>query len=147
MIIAVVSKTSNCCLGRCNFSLRKIIPTLEKKTLVIGASLKEFRYSNICVKTLVAAGVPVAALGLREGIIDQVRVQTGIPEFKDIHTVTLYLRPENQTTWYDYILKLNPARVIFNPETENEVFENMLNNAGIEVVEDCTLMMVEGGRF
>ena len=120
---------------------------MKKTTLVLGASLKEYRYSNICVRTLVSASFPVVAIGLREGKIDHVNVMTGVPELQDIHTVTLYLKPENQNSWYDYILKLNPARVIFNPETENETFREMLNKAGIEVVEDCTLMMVQGGRY
>jgi uncharacterized protein len=118
-----------------------------KPTLVIGASLKESRYSNICVKSLLKGHIPVIAIGLREGMIDKVQVQSGFPELKDIHTVTLYLGPENQQPWYDYIVKLNPRRVVFNPGTENEEFQEILKDAGIEVREDCTIMMVEGGRF
>jgi predicted CoA-binding protein len=120
---------------------------MNKSTLVIGASLKEYRYSHICVKTLVADQIPVTAIGLREGFIDQVPVKKGFPELTDIHTVTLYLSPENQLLWYNYIMKLMPERVIFNPGTENQEFEDMLANTGIEVTEDCTIMMVEGGRF
>lgn len=120
---------------------------MGKMTLVLGASLKEYRYSNICIRTLVSARHPVAAIGLREGMVDSVKVHTGVPEFKDIHTVTLYLKPKNQESWYEYILKLNPSRVIFNPETENDTFSDILVKAGIEVVEDCTLMMIQGGRF
>jgi len=120
---------------------------MTKSTLVIGASLKESRYSNICVKTLVSGQFPVTALGIREGMIDQVSVQTGFPELVNIHTVTLYLGPDNQKSWYKYILDLNPERVVFNPGTENPEFENLLTSAGIEVTEDCTIMMVQGGRF
>jgi predicted CoA-binding protein len=120
---------------------------MTKSTLVIGASLKESRYSNICVKTLVSRQFPVTAVGLREGLIDEIPVHAGVPEISNIHTVTLYLGPENQATWYDYILKLNPERIVFNPGTENREFEDMLSAAGIEVVEDCTIMMVQGGRY
>jgi uncharacterized protein len=120
---------------------------MTKSTLVIGASLKESRYSNICVKTLVSGRFPVTAIGLREGLINQIQVQSGFPELHNIHTVTLYLGPENQASWYDYVLKLNPERVVFNPGTENQEFEDMLSAAGIEVVEDCTIMMVQGGRY
>ena len=120
---------------------------MNKPALVIGASLMEYRYSHICVKTLVADQIPVTAIGLREGFINQVHVVTGFPELTDIHTATLYLSPKNQQQWYNYILKLRPERVIFNPGTENQEFEDMLTNAGIEVTEDCTIMMVEGGRF
>jgi hypothetical protein len=120
---------------------------MTKSTLVLGASLKESRYSNSCVKTLVSAHFPVTAIGQRAGSIDQVAVQVGFPELNNIHTVTLYLSPENQMSCYDYILKLNPERVVFNPGTENMEFENLLSAAGIEVTEDCTIMMVEGGRY
>jgi len=120
---------------------------MSKTTLVIGASLKESRYSNKCVKTLVSGRFPVTAIGLREGMIDEIPVQTRIPDLSNIHTVTLYLGPENQVSWYDYILKLNPERVVFNPGTENQEFEDMLSAAGIEVIEDCTIMMVQGGRY
>lgn len=120
---------------------------MTKSTLVIGASLKESRYSNQCVKTLVSAHLPVTAAGLREGKIDGIPVQSGFPELHDIHTITLYLGPQNQESWYDYILKLNPKRVVFNPGTENPEFEDMLAENGIEVVEDCTIMMVQGGRY
>jgi len=120
---------------------------MTKSTLVIGASLRESRYSNICVQTLVSAHFPVTAVGLREGFINGTPVLTGFPPLADIHTVTLYVGPHNQHSWYDYILGLNPARVIFNPGTENEELEDMLYEAGIEVVEDCTIMMVENGIF
>lgn len=120
---------------------------MSKSTLVIGASLKESRYSNICVKTLVSGNFPVTAIGLREGLIEGTPVQAGFPELNNIHTVTLYLGPENQKSWYNYILKLNPQRVVFNPGTENDEFEEMLSNAGIEVVEGCTIVMVKGDMF
>ena len=120
---------------------------MSKSTLVIGASLKESRYSNLCVRTLVSAHFPVTAIGLREGSIDETLVQSGFPELNNIHTVTLYLGPENQVSWYDYILKLNPERVVFNPGTENEEFQDVLTNAGIEVIEGCTIVMVKSGTY
>jgi predicted CoA-binding protein len=120
---------------------------MTKNTLVLGASLKESRYSNICIKTLVEGHFPVSAFGLREGTIDGIPVYSEYFELHNIHTVTLYLGPENQRVWYEYILKLNPERVIFNPGTENREFQELLANTGIEVVEDCTIMMVQGGRY
>jgi predicted CoA-binding protein len=118
-----------------------------KSTLVIGASLKETRYSNLCIKTLVSGHFPVTAIGSREGLVDEINVQTGFPLLKNIHTVTLYLGPQNQKPWYSYVLNLKPERVVFNPGTENQEFENILSTAGIEVVEDCTIMMVESYRY
>jgi len=120
---------------------------MNKSTLVIGASIKDYRYSNICVKTLLEAGIPVTAIGLREGYIGKIPVFTGFPELNHVETVSLYLSSVNQRSWYDYILKLNPSRVIFNPGTENPEFSKTLANAGIEVIEGCTIVMVKAGSF
>ena len=148
MITAAASKTSNYYSGKFKHLVQANVTShMNKSTLVLGASLKDNRYSNICVKTLISGHFQASAIGLREGFIDEIQVQIGFPEFRDIHTVSLYLGPQNQSPWYEYILKLNPKRVIFNPETENEEFQHMLENAGIEVIEDCTIVMVQSGRY
>lgn len=120
---------------------------MNKSTLVLGASLKDYRYSNICINTLLEAGIPVTAIGLREGNIREIPVITGFPDLENINTISLYLSPVNQHSWYDYILKLNPSRVIFNPGSENPPFSQTLVDAGIEVVEGCTIVMVKTGSF
>jgi len=119
----------------------------NKTTLVIGASLKEERFSNICIKTLVAENIPVHAIGILSGTVAGVQVQTGFPDISGIHTVSLYITPENQKLMYNYIIGLHPERVVFNPGTENPELKSLLALGGILAVEDCTLMMVEGGRF
>lgn len=120
---------------------------ISKTTLVLGASLKESRFSNMCIRRLLSAGIPVTAIGLREGDVAGVHIQTGCPDVTDIHTVTLYLGPQNQSAWFAYVVKLKPVRVIFNPGTENTEFQRILTGAGISFHEDCTLMMLEEGRF
>jgi len=119
----------------------------QKKTLVLGASLKPHRYSYKAVIKLLSNHIPVVAVGLREGAIGEVKIEKPFPEFSDIHTITLYIGPKNQPFYTDYILKLNPARVIFNPGTENPELENLLNSKGIEVVENCMLVMLSKGEF
>ncbi|MEY3677892.1 MAG: hypothetical protein RI924_33, partial [Bacteroidota bacterium] len=47
----------------------------------------------------------------------------------------------------DYILKVNPRRVIFNPGTENDELVEKLNEKGIESVEACTLVMLATGQY
>jgi hypothetical protein len=62
--------------------------------------------------------------------------------------VTLYIGTQNQPQYSDYILnRLNPKRIIFNPGTENDDFEQLAENNGIEVVKNCTLMMLNYGIF
>jgi len=123
------------------------LPISEKRTVVIGASLKKERYSNIAVRRLTEHHVPVTAIGLREGDIRGTHVFTPFPEVENIHTVTIYVGPRNQPFWYDFILNLHPKRVIFNPGTENEEFQAKLQGLGIEVVEDCTLVMLSKDDF
>jgi uncharacterized protein len=119
----------------------------DKTTLVLGASPKPERFSYIAIKKLVASAVPVVAVGLREGEISGVRIQKQFPDVFDIHTVSLYIGPRNQSAYYEYIIKMNPKRVIFNPGTENAEFENTLRARGIQVVRGCTLIMLDKGTY
>jgi len=119
----------------------------QKKTLVIGASIKRERYSNKAIRLLRRHNHTVEAIGLKEGGIGDVKFKTGTPPLSDIHTVTLYIRPERQHLYYRYIEELKPKRVIFNPGTENDELIKMLSTKGIEVVENCTLVMLNSELF
>jgi predicted CoA-binding protein len=122
--------------------------TKEKKTVVIGASPKPQRFSNAAVKKLKRYDHPVEAIGMRSSFIDDVEIKTGSPAIRDVHTVTLYIGPQNQPGYYDYILNvLRPKRIIFNPGTENDELKTLAETAGIEVVENCTLNMLGFGTF
>jgi len=116
-------------------------------TLVAGASPNPLRYSNKAIQRLVALDFPVCAIGRRPTDIAGVQVHAGMPEFENVHTITLYLNPENQEPFIDYFLSLNPKRVIFNPGTYNPAFEKKLKQAGIEILEDCTLVMLNTGDY
>src|SRR5690554_4012776 len=101
------------------------------KTLVIGASPNPERYSNKAVRMLKEYGHDVVALARREGEIDGVPIQTAFPDQDSIHTVSLYISEQHQEPYFDLIEKLNPARVIFNPGTENTLFRDKLSSKGI----------------
>lgn len=120
-----------------------------KKTLVIGASTNPERYSYKAIKSLITHGHSVEALGLKSGQIDQVTFKTGFPAFSkgEIDTVTLYVGPKNQNIYFDYIIQLNPRRVIFNPGTENQELFTILENAGIQFEIACTLVLLATGNF
>ena len=120
---------------------------MNKPTLVIGASTNPQRYAYLAVNALLSHGHTVFALGKDDGSINQIPIDHGFPEYSGVNTVTLYLRPQLQEQFYDYILKLKPARVVFNPGTENETFEKLLQDNGIEPVEACTLVMLSIGVY
>jgi predicted CoA-binding protein len=119
----------------------------NKKTLVLGASANPSRYSYLAINRLSAYRHPVVAIGLKEGEVTGVKIQTGKPQIEDIDTITLYLNPTNQKPYYDYILSLKPKRIIFNPGTENDELEEMARKNGIKPMEACTLVMLGTGQY
>jgi uncharacterized protein len=114
----------------------------NKKTVVIGASKKPGRYANLAVSRLISNGHEVVPLGLQTGTVSGLEILTGKPEITDVHTITMYIRPEIQKDLYTYLLSLKPKRIIFNPGTENAELEKLARNEGIEVEEACTLVML-----
>ena len=120
---------------------------MSKKTLVLGGSLKPERYSNKAIRKLTGYGHPVVSVGLKAGQVANVEIETGFPTFEAIHTITIYLNAQNQTPYLEYIPGLAPQRVIFNPGTENEILAEICRKQGIEVVEHCTLVMLDSGLF
>ena len=120
---------------------------MSKKTLVIGASLKAERYSNRAIKKLKANNIDVVAIGLRKGIVAEVSIDVEKVEYKDIDTVTLYLNPQRQEEYYNYIIALAPKRVIFNPGTENMPFVKMLKENNIESEIACTLVLLATNQY
>ncbi|MCO6494495.1 MAG: CoA-binding protein [Bacteroidetes bacterium] len=119
----------------------------EKRTLVLGASTKEERYSNKAIRLLQKHNIPIIAVGNREGEVNGTIIRKNFPENESVHTVTLYLSEKNQEPYYDKIIALKPERVIFNPGTENPDFEKKLNNHGIETEEACTLVLLHTNAF
>ena len=118
-----------------------------KKTLVIGTSLNPLRYSNIAVHKLVHHDHEVKALGLKVGTIAGVPITNEMQLFKDIDTISLYLNAKRQAAYYHYILSLNPARVLFNPGTENPEFYQHLKKQGIHYEEACTLVLLSTNQY
>lgn len=117
------------------------------KTLVLGASHKPDRYSNLAVHMLKEYDHEIIALGRRSREVDDWEIVEGKPKLEGVGTVTLYLNPHNQKEYYDYILSLKPRRVIFNPGTENPELKKLLVEAGIEPVSACTLVMLRTGLY
>jgi predicted CoA-binding protein len=89
------------------------------------------------------------AYGLKSGEISGVTIETDQHFFldKNIHTVTLYVGAQRQGPLVDWIMQLAPKRVIFNPGTENPTFERQLREAGVEVLEACTLVMLSTRQY
>ncbi len=120
---------------------------MKKKTLVLGASLNPARYSNIAMRRLTSHNHPPVAVGLKKGEAYGVEITNEEDDFKDVDTVTLYLNPQRQKQYYDYILSLKPNRVIFNPGTENPELFSLLRKNKIEIEIACTLVMLATNQY
>jgi len=118
-----------------------------KKTLVLGATDNPARYAYRAVHQLKSHGHEVVPVGIRKGAVAGLEIRNDRPSAEDVDTVTLYVGPQNQPAWYDYILDLNPKRIIFNPGTENPELEELAQQRGIQTEEACTLVMLSVGQY
>ena len=120
---------------------------VAKKTVVLGASDNPARYSYLALRKLQANHHPIVAIGKKIGKVGDINIQTDHLPVEAVDTVTLYLNPQNQREYYDYILELKPNRIIFNPGTENEDLIKRAKENGIEPVLGCTLVMLSTGMY
>ena len=120
---------------------------MSKKTLVIGASDSPSRYSYHAIHRLTANNHEVKAIGSKLGAIGAVNIGAVQEKFKDIDTVTIYLNKRHQEKYYEYIIGLNPKRVLFNPGTQNLEFEKLLTKHNISFEQACTLVLLSTNQY
>jgi predicted CoA-binding protein len=125
------------------------VPNKDKPTLIVGATDNPERYAYRAAELLQAKGVPFVPIGIKKGLVfgKEIMDLRQKPILAAIHTVTLYLGPQNQPEWIDYLIGLQPKRILFNPGTENPEFYSKAKAAGIEVLEACTLVLLTTGQF
>jgi len=121
----------------------------NKKTVIIGATPNPARYAYLAAENLSEKEHEIVPVGIKHGevfgqpILD-IRQK---PKIDNVDTVTMYIGPRHQPEWYDYILSLKPKRIIFNPGTENDEFEQLAESRDVEVLEACTLVMLRTGQY
>lgn len=64
-----------------------------------------------------------------------------------IDTVTMYVGAARSEPLIVDIVNAKPRRIIFNPGAENDYLASEAEAHGIEVVNDCTLVMLRSGTF
>ena len=119
----------------------------NKKTLVLGASDNPSRYSYLAIQRLRSQGHPVVAIGRKYTKVFDVPVTKDKEAVTGVDTVVLYLNPSHQKEYYDYILSLNPRRIIFNPGTENDELEKLAKEKNIATMDACTLVLLTTGQY
>lgn len=121
----------------------------SKLTLVVGATDNPERYAYLAAEMLQNKGFDFSPIGVKKGMVfgEEILDLRQKPALEGIHTITLYLGPQNQTEWIDYLIGLGPKRIIFNPGTENPLFFQKATEAGIDAQNVCTLVMLTTGQF
>ena len=121
---------------------------MSETVAILGASENPERYSHKAFHALKKHGhhpVPVSPF---IGSLDGAPVVGSLKEVgAHIDTLTMYVNPRVSSELKEDILQLKPKRVIFNPGSENETLEAELKDAGIHVVEACTLVLLQTNQF
>ncbi|MDQ1362896.1 MAG: uncharacterized protein QG652_756 [Pseudomonadota bacterium] len=116
--------------------------------VVLGASNKPERFSNRAIRLLMEYGYHVIPVHPKleniEGLVVKHEL-SNIP--RQVDTLSMYVGCERSARLIDEIVAMKPVRVIFNPGSECEALELALYHSDIPFVHDCTLMMLEQGRF
>ncbi len=115
--------------------------------VVLGASPNERRYSFKATELLSTSGYNVIPVGIRKGEICGLQIKKEFPQNQKIDTIGMYLSAENQEKYRELILNNLPKRIIFNPGTYNPEFQETLVEMGVEIINDCVLLMVDGSRY
>ncbi len=120
----------------------------SQSVAVLGASPKPERYSNRAMRMLRDYGhhpIPI------NPAFEEVVGEKCYPKISDapqpIDTLTMYLGKRRSDPLIDEIIAAKPRRIIMNPGAENDYLAKQAREAGIEVVEACTLVMLQIGNF
>lgn len=120
-----------------------------KKTMIVGATTNKGRYAYLAAEMLNDYNHEIVPIGIKRGEVlgKEILDLKQKPEVEGIDTITLYIGPNHQPEWYDYLLSLKPKRIIFNPGTENREFEQQASKHGIEALQACTLVMLRSHQY
>lgn len=120
-----------------------------KKTVIIGATTNKDRYAYLAAEMLTEYSHEIVPIGIKKGDVfgNSILDINTRPKVEDVDTVTLYIGSQHQPEHYQYILSLKPKRIIFNPGTENDEFEKMVEQSGAEATEACTLVMLRSRQY
>lgn len=122
---------------------------MSKKTVIIGATTNPGRYAYLAAEMLTEYKHEIVPVGIKSGVVlgKEILPIQSQPHIEGVDTITLYIGPQHQPEHYEYLLSLKPKRVIFNPGTENAEFEKMVEEAGAEAWQACTLVLLRSGQY
>ena len=117
------------------------------RVLIFGASTNPDRYAYKAMVLLVEKGHEVFLKGNKAGIALGLTIQVGTNNFDHIHTITLYVGPQNQQDLIEDLIQIKPERIIFNPGTENPKLYAEIEKLNIKVEDASTLVLLHTNQF
>lgn len=120
----------------------------EHHVVVLGASPKVDRYSNMAIRQLLEGGYKTTPVNPAIPVIEGLTVVHKLADITEpVHTLTMYVGEARSRQMHDDILSLQSARVIFNPGSESADLMRQLEEQGAECIEGCTLVMLRTRQF
>ena len=115
---------------------------------MLGASPKPDRYAHRAMEMLREYGHRVIPVNPAFPEILGEKCYGSIAEVPEqIDTITVYLGKARSDPLIGAIVAARPRRLILNPGAENEDLSSNAEESGIEVFEECTLVMLQSGTF
>jgi len=120
----------------------------NKNVVVLGASVKSERYSNMAVTLLTNKGYNVIPVHPSGFSVNGLKTYKSLSEVNlPIDTISMYVNPQQAKTIRNEIIQSSPKRVIFNPGTEDNDLEKECRTHNIIVEEACTLVLLKTDSF
>lgn len=120
----------------------------KQRVVVLGASSNPDRYSNRAVRLLLQHGHSVIPVHPAAALIEGLPVVKRLEDVDGkVDTVTVYVSADRSSLLGPALIKLHPARVIFNPGAENPELQRTLSENGIRVETTCTLVLLTTDQF
>lgn len=115
--------------------------------VILGASPKPDRYANRAQRKLLAQGHGVIPVNPAIAEVDGVPT-VPLEELSPVpQTITVYLGRDRMLPLVAEIAALAPRRVILNPGADDPEVVKALQDEGVPVQLDCTLILLDEGRF
>lgn len=117
--------------------------------VILGATNNTSRTAYTAARLFDQMDLEWVPVGIKDAVIFGKKILNlrEHPQIENVETITLYIGPDNQIEWYDYIISLHPKRIIFNPGTENSELMALARENGIQVEIACTLVMLHTGQY
>lgn len=119
-----------------------------KTVVILGATPKEDRFAFMAMTELRQHGYKAIPVNPAFSEVLGEHCYRSVADVSEpIDTITLYVSAPKSEKLIEEIIRANPRRIILNPGAENEHLASEAERHGIEVVEGCTLVMLDNGTF